>query len=171
MAEQRWYWWGVLVARDKHAKQRQVYVSPAFDPLSGTGQMGWVVESWSKGLTGKLWSVRQEEYAATFEAALKLARAFMREWCDGYVTVEEGEPPEVEREEPPRHSPEGLGTPGWWARELECCVDDDQKTVYRAWLRKMKATHPDAIGDESRLEECKRANAAWEWIKQQKKWN
>ena len=64
MAEQRWYWWGVLVARDKHAKQRQVYVSPAFDPLSGTGQMGWVVESWSKGLTGKLWSVRQEEYAA-----------------------------------------------------------------------------------------------------------
>lgn len=162
-----WYYFGCLVDPAGHVKLRQYNVR--YDP-----QGGWRAETWSKGITGKLWYVRLLQAAdggcrfTNFEAALAAARQAMEDWAWGYTTIDEGEPPRADYTQEAAREPAGMADPNWWAIVLGVDPDADQLMIRSAFRERAKATHPDTTGGNG--DEFKRVYAAWEYIKVQKGW-
>lgn len=157
-----WYHFSVFVDRAGHVKLRQVHVRPRAH--SATGSPGYALETWSKGLSGKLWHVRETGWFSTFDRAVENARDYITRWCREYVTVDEGEPPRVKRN---TASPAGAADPDWWADVLGVSPTASQGDAKRAFRRRAMETHPDRGGD---ADEFKRVYAAYEFAKQQGGW-
>jgi hypothetical protein len=153
-----WYWFGILVTPEGHVKFRQVHARPAGG--------GWIVETWSKGIAGKLWRVRWVAGYDSFELAVQKLRETVSQWCGGYTLIEEGESPRIEYEEV-REAPAGAASPDWWTAILQVDPDAGAGEVKRAFRRRAMETHPDRGGD---AEEFKRVYAAWEHAKTTKGW-
>lgn len=159
--DSKWYWFGVLVDASNHVKLRQYHLR--FSGFNGRYQV-FVL---SKGISGKLWHVRQgQAYATDLNRSIEMLKGWIDQWADGYVVIDEGMP--LFSYERAWSQPSGAANPCWWADILGVPSDSSEDEVKSAWRQRARETHPDKGGD---ADEFRRMYAAYEFIKTQKGWS
>jgi hypothetical protein len=166
--DEQWYWFGILVDQAGHYKLRQYHIRQHAGDF--------IVESWSKGATGRLWTVRRiwqegRNVFFTFEAAMARVEEEIAQWAAGYIVVDYGEPPTADYERA-RSMPSGVADPDWWAPILGVDPKADRSTVRAAYITLIRRYHPDSahVSDETDVEKAQQVNAAWSFVQREKGW-
>jgi hypothetical protein len=127
----------------------------------------WVSETWSKGISGKLWYVQVHGYMAhTIEDAKAYVADHIRRYAGGYTVIDDGDP---YAETFDNTTPAGGADECWWAVVLGVdCQDVTLEGAKAAFREKARATHPDIVGGDG--EEFRKVYAAWEYVQNLKGW-